>query len=362
MHVGLPKTGTTYLQDALWANRDALRERGVLLPGRRRLHLLASLEVREDSGLVNRPGGIEHPWQDLVADARAWSGDVLITHEFFGAATTEQARRAVEDFPGWEVHVVVTARALVDLFLSRWQEWIKNGARGTIDDYPPERPGARAASGEWGWQSFDLAIVLDRWGAVVPHERVHVLPMAPRRSDPEELWVRFLGVLGIDPAGFELPQSAANTSLGLVEVELLRRVAEHLGDFRSAHDRGRWIRGYLGEGDILPRSREKFRPGPEKLAELEQRGQRAQEMLRNGGYDLVGDLSLLESSDVSGRRHPGEVSDGEMLASATVAIANLMRDVREARAGTTTLPAPRAKFRIWRRFRVSVSERIRRRA
>ena len=33
LHVGLPKTATTYLQTILWANRDALEEQGVRLPG-----------------------------------------------------------------------------------------------------------------------------------------------------------------------------------------------------------------------------------------------------------------------------------------------------------------------------------------
>ena len=30
LHIGLPKTGTTFLQEALWANKTALRDRGVL--------------------------------------------------------------------------------------------------------------------------------------------------------------------------------------------------------------------------------------------------------------------------------------------------------------------------------------------
>ena len=185
LHVGLPKTGTTYLQDALWANKQVLRERGLLLPGARRRHLLASLEVREDPGLARRPGDTAHPWQDLVAEAQQWPGDVLVTHEFFAAASVEQVRRVVADLTGAEVHVLVTARAMPDLFISRWQEWVKNGARGPIDAYPPDGP--RADTGEWGWPSFDLGIVLERWGAVLPHERVHVLPMAPGSSEPGDL-------------------------------------------------------------------------------------------------------------------------------------------------------------------------------
>ncbi|WP_121255290.1 hypothetical protein [Nocardioides ferulae] len=328
LHVGLPKTGTTYLQDALWANRDRLAERGLLLPGRRRWHLLASLEVREDPGLANRPGAIEHPWRALVAEIEGWRGDALVSHEFFGAASAEQARRAVAELGDVEVHVVVTARAMVDLFLSRWQEWVKNGARGAVDRYPPKAKGAAAETGEWGWPSFDLGIVLDRWGSAVPPERVHVLPMAPGRSDPQELWQRLLGVLGVPADGLEAPEAAANPSLGLVEIELLRRVNAHLEGFRSAFDRGRWIRGYLGEGGVLPTSREKFRPGEEKLAELTERAERALRMLREGGYDVVGDVSLLEQRDLGPRRHPSEVTDAELVDAAAHTIARMTSDVR----------------------------------
>ncbi|MEZ5096671.1 MAG: hypothetical protein R2731_11480 [Nocardioides sp.] len=226
LHIGLPKTGTTYLQDALWANQAVLRERGVVLPGRhRRRHLLASLDVREDPGLAKRPGDVAHPWQDLVDEVLAPGSadlDALVSHEFFASASPDQVRRVVASFPDAEVHVVLTARSMVDLGISRWQEWVKNGGRQDIDSYPVERPYTPADS--WGWASFDLADVLDRWGSVLPHERVHVLPVAAGGSDPTQLWVRFLGVLGLEPAGLDAPEQAANTSLGVVEVELLRRV------------------------------------------------------------------------------------------------------------------------------------------
>ena len=36
LHIGLPKTGTTYLQTVMWADRERMRAQGVLLPGRER--------------------------------------------------------------------------------------------------------------------------------------------------------------------------------------------------------------------------------------------------------------------------------------------------------------------------------------
>jgi hypothetical protein len=327
LHIGLPKTGTTYLQGVVWQNKDALATKGLLVPGRNhRRHLLASLDIREDPTLANRPGDVSAPWQELVDEANAWAGDVLITHEFFGAAAPEQVRRVLDSFPDGEVHVIVTGRAMVDLGISRWQEWVKNGGAAGIDAYP--RRADYDPTDAWGWGSFDLAEVLERWGSVVSHERIHVLPMASRGADPAELWGRLRSVLGIDGEGITPPERPANTTLGVVETELLRRITPHMKGFKSAPDRGNWIRGYLAEPRVLGSGNERFRPGEEKLRELQERGERARQLLAEGGYDVVGDPALLTPGDVSGLRHPSEVSDAEMLDAATRAIAVLMGDVR----------------------------------
>ncbi len=327
LHIGLPKTGTTYLQQVLWANKQRLQEHGVLLPGRtRRRHLLASLDVREDPKLARRPGDVARPWQDLVEEVLAWDGEAEISHEFFAAASTPQVRRIVEDLGERELHVVVTARAMTELGVSRWQEDVKNGGTLAIDAYPARED--YDPTDEWGWGSFDLADILERWSAVVPAERIHVLVVAPGAGAPGELWHRFAEVMGLDGGDFEVPDAPVNASLGLVEVELLRRVNAELEGFGSAMDRGRWIRGYLAEGDILPTRREKFRAGEAKRSDLRRRGERAVELLRTGGYDVRGDLQALLPPEAAGLRHPDDVTDGELLDSATTAIARLLRDVR----------------------------------
>lgn len=336
LHIGLPKTGTTFLQDVVWSNREELRAAGLLVPGRhRRRHLLASLDVRGDASLAKRGGDVSAPWQDLVDECRDHDGDILITHEFFAAASTDQVRRMVDDLAGRDLHVIITARAMVDLGISRWQEWVRNGGRGDIDSFPV-RPGYDPTD-EWGWGSCDLADVLDRWGSVLPHERIHVLPMAPGRSVASDLWLGFAGVMGLDGSRYPAPEAERNRSLGLVETEALRRINVHLTAFRSAGDRGRWIRGYLAKPDLMKPTGERFRPGPETLADLEARGQRAVALLETGEYDVVGDLALLEPSDVSGLRHPSEVSDAEMLEFTTTVVAALLERTRDLTRERTEL-------------------------
>lgn len=328
LHIGLPKTGTTYLQDVLWANKQVLAERGVLLPGwHRRRHLLASLDIREDPKLARRAGDVTAPWQDLVDEVHAWDGaTALISHEFFAAADVHHVRRAVASFPDHEVHVVLTAREMVGLGLSRWQEWVKNGSVTDVDGYPAGD--GYDPSDEWGWGSFDLDGVLARWGEVVPHERVHVLPVPVGARDPLDLWRRFAGVIGVDPTGLEVPEEPANQSLGVVEIELLRRVNARLEGFASAGDRGRWIRGFLATDAVLPVRKERFAASEAKLDDLVARGESAVARLRDEGYDVVGDLADLEPRRPDGVRHPSEVSDAEMLESAAEAVAHLLTHVR----------------------------------
>jgi len=346
LHIGLPKTGTTYLQRALWHNKEVLGEAGLLLPGRhRRRHLLATLDLRDSPRLAQRGGDVSAPWDDLVAESSAWDGDVLISHEFFGPASPPQVQRALDSFPGREVHVVITAREMVGLTISRWQEYVRNGGAEAIDDYP--RSDAYRPTDEWGWGSFDLADILARWGSVVAHERIHVLPMVPGGADPTELLRRFLTVLGYADCAVEMPEERVNEGLGVVEAELVRRVTPLMTDFRSAGDRGNWIRGYLAAPEVMPMLGERFRPSDARVAELEARGARAVEALRQGGYDVVGDLSALEPRDVRDRRQPGDVTDAEELDVAVQVIASLMTRVRaltrerNALARRTEVPRPR---------------------
>lgn len=329
LHIGLPKTATTYLQAGLWRHRDALAERGVLLPGRNhRRHLLASLEFRDDPKLATRPGDVGQPWRDLVEEVGRWRGEsAVISHEFFGPANVEQVRRGVDQLAPAEVHVIVTARPMTELAPSRWQEWVKNGGRRPIDRFPRRRD--YDPHDAWGWGSFDLADVLSRWSQVVPPERIHVLPTGDPGAGPEEIWERFLDVLEVPGEPLPAPERPVNVRLGLVQVEALRRVNRQLEGFGDAYDRGRWIRGYLASGAVMPEGNEPFRPSAETWDDWVARADRALEMLREGGFDVRGELErLAPQRELPAWRHPSEVSNAELLRVANQMVAAMLTDVR----------------------------------
>jgi len=363
LHVGLPKTGTTYVQSVLWHNRPALAEQGVVFPGvRRREHMWASMVVREHPGLHRRNPRAQGAWERLLTQVEEAPDAALISHEFFGAATAEQAKRALTDLGDVETHLVVTARDLVTVVTSYWQEYIKHGFDCDLDAFPPRED----RGDEWTWAAVDLLGVLERWGSSLPPERVHVLVLPDREAPRETLVLQFAGLMGVDASGFELEKANPNSSLGVVEAQLLRSVVPRLEDFTSALDRGVWIRSYLAHGVLVPHGGESFLPSPARVAELADRADVAVEAVEEAGYDVVGDLDRLRVGQLRELRYPQDVSEAELLDAALDTIATMMSDLREIRRDNTAMrrrlanpppPPPTRWQRLVARFRALLPRR-----
>ncbi|GAA1501745.1 hypothetical protein [Nocardioides humi] len=351
VHIGLPKTATTYLQTIVWASRDRLREDGVLLPGLGRFdHLWSSRIVREDPRLPKATEEHRTAWERLRAEIAAYDGDALITHEFFAAASAEQAARMAEQLAPAEVHVVVTARDLLGLFTASWQESLKNRGTTPMADY--SREVSDDPRDVWNWRTLDLHLVLQRWSAAVPHERIHVLPLDTSAAR-DEIWHRFAGLLGLRADAYDLSQSFPNESMGVVEAEVLRRVNERLVARRSlgaARDRGMFIRTFLADERLVPRRGEKFWPQAERIEECRRRNEAALDYLRSHPVDVVGDLARLEiPAELPPRRTPDTVTEAEVAAAATDLLATMLGDVRDLRVAAAPAPAKRGLLGALRR-------------
>lgn len=351
VHIGLPKTATSYLQTILWGDREGLRDRGVVLPGsERRDHLWASREVRGE--YADRPGGRMPPrrhltaWSRILAELDRSDGTGLVSHEFFAAASAEQATRMVEALPTPDVHVVVTAREPLGLFTASWQESLKNGATARMPDYArrvSERPSAI-----WNWRTLDLRLVLERWSEAVPPERIHVLVLDPAAAR-EDVWLRFAGILGLDPTGIDTSGSFPNTSMGAAEAETLRRVNESVEGFDNAFDKGVYLRTYLADERLVPRGGDRFWPEPDQVEDCRRRGELAIEHLRAAAYDVVGDLEHLRVPDaLEPRRSTLSVTDAEVAEVAVGLVATMLGDVRDLRQRGAASAEHR---RGWRRGR-----------
>jgi hypothetical protein len=356
MHIGLPKTGTSYLQSLVAANYAELRRQGVLVPGSLSDHHRACLEVRDvvDSRENLDPELFHGTWRRLLKQIEAWPGPALITDEMFAGASTRHVGRIVRDLQPAEVHVVLTVRDLVRAFPAAWQQSVKGGKAWRFTDYIDSiREGQR----ETGW--FQKAQfperVLARWSKHVPSHRIHVVTLPPRGSSHDLLWKRFCEPLDLEPGAFVMSDVRANESLGVVEAELLRRINEHLVPRLETTQVAAWVRNLLGN-DVLARrtGKQSFAVPEDRRPWVRESSRRGLERIERGGYDIVGSLDDLVPGDVApGAPHPDEVSDEQLVAAATETIAELVVRLRDATA------ASRKARRRLRRLRGRVPARVR---
>src|SRR5215210_9373909 len=103
LHVGAPKTGTTYLQDRLSANRGPLAKHGVTYPTGLRRDMFAPALDLIDLPWGGQREGVRGEWDALVARVRRSSGTVVVSHEILAGAKPRQVRRAMADLDGEEL-------------------------------------------------------------------------------------------------------------------------------------------------------------------------------------------------------------------------------------------------------------------
>ena len=229
LHIGSPKTGTTFLQQVLWSQRDVARRQGVLLPGKAfNDHFLATADLRGRNEDVPPSVGA---WARLVDEIAAWEGDALISHELFAGVDPDGIGTAVRDLSEVcdEVHVVITARDMGRQIPAEWQEHLKHRSTLRFEEFV-RGVRTRGKRATWFWLVQDVPELAARWAAHVGPERVHVVTVPAPGSGPDVLWGRFARTVGLDPGEFSLDVGHANSSVGLEQAELLRRLNAELGD------------------------------------------------------------------------------------------------------------------------------------
>ena len=301
LHVGAPKTGTSFVQDILFQNRAALRERGILYPADRHdAHFLAALDLMELpwGGLEREAAGA---WERLAAQVREWPQTAIISHEIFGSASRVQVARAMDSLAGEdaEIHVVFSARDLVRQIPAEWQENVKHRRTKTYGRFlenlqDPERS---AEVAQWFWGVQEVPDVLDRWAESLPRDQVHLVTVPRPGASPTLLWERFAGVFGIDPTEFT-PVGKANASLGVPESTMVRRLNMRLNDTLPNHHYRTFVRELLVHRNLSRR------PGSPRLSLPEEVYRWASDLGRSWvselalrGYDVVGTLDDLVPGD-----------------------------------------------------------------
>ena len=317
LHVGLPKTGTTYLQAVLAHHRDALREAGVLYPFvRPQAMFLGAVEVRgsrEKFGLAAED--VAGAWAALCERVQTHDGLSIISHEILGGAEPDEIAGALGPLAGLDVDVVVTARDLGRQATAHWQEEVKLGDTRSFADFEREQyradvptPGTRPHF----WHAQDYASAMRRWSTAVPVTHVHLVTCPPPGAPADVLWRRFAGACGIadgvvDPAAVP----PANTSLSSESIALLRAVNRELVGRLSPREHARYVKRDLAEVVLAGRAGAAPRT-PASLADVlvpAATGWRRD--LEAARYPVHGDLEDLEPVLAApGDPHPDDLPDG----------------------------------------------------
>lgn len=294
LHIGAPKTGTTYLQDRMGRNAASLAAHDVHLPTRSPLVSPGLFQFRAALDLLGQdwggdPGHADGSWAALVKKVKRRSGTVIISHEILAPAKSHHVARAMNDLAGAEVHVVYTARDLARQLPAAWQESVKQGRKWGYQRFL--RKSQRGKT--WFARAFDLPSVLGTWGAHVPPEHIHLVTV-PSRGGPESLWDRFCRATGMDPAWAPAESTRANESLGVAETAVLRQLNKRLDrQTRREATFDSLIRQMLAEQELVNGDSPRITLPPTAYDWVEERSHQWLEWVEQAGVDVVGDVADL---------------------------------------------------------------------
>jgi len=349
LHVGTPKTGTSYLQHVLFHNRPKLRRHGIVYPADRHdAHFLAALD------LMRMPwGGLEAQaigaWDKLAASVRRAHADAIISHEILATASRAQIGRALESLghgDGTEIHLVLSVRDLVRQIPAEWQENVKHRAGLSYGAFlkqiqDPRREGRIPT---WFWGVQEIPDILERWGHDLPPEHVHVVTVPPAGGSPELLWKRFVEAFGLDGIDLQLDGERVNPSLGSAETTLIRRINRAANEALEPAYYRPLVRELVAH-QTLSRRRKTPRlalpPDVHPWATALQ--QSWTDEIRRRGYDVIGDLDDLQGAppvqEYADPDHPDEALVSSAAVDALKAVlldhARLQRELAQRNAELT---------------------------
>ena len=331
LHIGAPKTGTTYVQDRLGRNTRSLAAHDVHFPTRSPMvsaglfHFRAALDLLgQDWG--GPPGHAAGSWDVMAKRVRRRSGTVVISHEILAPAAPEAIARAKRDLAGSEIHLVYSARDLARQVPAAWQESIKQGRKWTYGRFLQRVESGRS----WFARAFDLPSVLERWGADLDPAHIHVVTVPPSGAPVDQLWLRFCTALGIDPAWAPRDSTRHNQSLGVAETQVIRKLNRRMDRAtRREASYDELIREMLAQNELVGRVSQPVRLPPTLQPWAEAQAEQWISWIAERGVHVVGDVADLRPaapSDDAPYVDPDDVSAKQQLRVAMEALSAMTRE------------------------------------
>jgi hypothetical protein len=255
LHIGAMKTGTSYVQQVMSANREALRDQGVLWLGETWQDQVVATQQLLATG--RDPQGPLDAWEALVDQVSTFDGRVaVLSMEFLSFASADVARLAVTSLAPHRVRVVLSLRDLARVLPAQWQELTQNRKSWTYQEYLDGVMAARFkrnACGRHFWQRQRWPSILRAWQAHVAADDLVVVTVAPPGAPERLLIERFGEAVGFDSGPLDL-DVVGNDSLGAASAELMRRVTEEARALGLTRDQYKPLKVVLAK-EVLSRRR-----------------------------------------------------------------------------------------------------------
>lgn len=328
LHIGPHKTGTTAIQGALAAARAELAEHGVTYPGHAGAHHAEARALRRHpAGWVNdtEPLPDQKVWRKFTRTVNQDPGRVVVSSELFAQSDAAERAQVVEGLDRDRIQLVVAARNPGSIAISTWQQVLRDGKAGRLEDWLAHRfrrqAPALTTSGFWSWA--DAATLVDLWSEVIDLDRIHVIVID--ESDRTLLSSTFEHLLGL-PDGLLAShmRPAGNRGLTAPEAELLRQVIALARDELTWADFTLLIRG----GFVRRLQTVRTPPPSDARPALPQwaAAQAAEEAdaiigrLRVSGAHIIGDLDNLRRVPAASVTPPLDEIPTEMAAEAVTGV------------------------------------------
>jgi hypothetical protein len=232
LHVGLPKTATTYVQHSLSAQKQWLAERGVIYPGDSLEHHFIPKDIELlAAGRRKNEARVDSILSGFASEVAASGRDhVLISTEYLietpPAAVALLDKKLRLHFPKLtEIRVLCYVREPIAFSTSFCQQVVKSAHQRLAQFYETPWP-------------LNLRDCLSRYVGQFGRDAVELRNFHPDSLKNGDILDDFLDALGVEGEGLEKPRRSLNAALS----DQALQIADALADIRPVEDRPRRYR------------------------------------------------------------------------------------------------------------------------
>ena len=211
------------LQDALHRNRDVLMQMGIRYAGSGTQSAAAAMAATRRR---DRTTGRQVPasaWKQLLKEIEnSIEPTVVVSSEWFAAATPAQIRMISQELPGAEYQIVVVLRSLDRVLPSRWRQNVVEGATYSFTEWLELifSPSTNPYSTRF-WHQHRHDELVQRWGEVFGQRAITAICVDD--ADPDRLLRHMESLIGAQEGALGSSRHVRNMSLDGVTVEGIRR-------------------------------------------------------------------------------------------------------------------------------------------